>query len=159
MDIRKILCVDGENICHSVIMEALFKRAIQEAEAKRRSPEYDLSTSKVIGITVESTRTYHPKSTTVSVGAGAIAYMKELGIDISGHTVRSVSQINIDDFDLIICFSPRDVKAISEYLPRGLVLLADKGGLSDHVFDQQQFQNLVEGISNFVDSAIKTLFA
>lgn len=59
---------------------------------------------------------FGPKHTIQSAGAGAshvnryaVEVMKEIGIDISGHTSKSVNSLDLSGFDLVITLCAEDV--------------------------------------------------
>ena len=157
MTIKRILCLDSYNCCQSPMMMAWFRKVIQNAIDKRRSPNYAVDEGKIIGVTVDSASTYIVMSTT-SASENAIACMREHGIDISDHRIKHIGHLDINDFDLIICISHSDIEIIAGKRPRGLILLAEAGRFYNRGSSFEECYVLTEEIHTFVDKIVEIFF-
>lgn len=84
--IRRVLFVCAGNTCRSPMAEAVARHLLDS------------------GVRVESAGISTDDG--ASAAADAIRAMKERGIDISDHRSRSVSALNLPDFDLLVALTP-----------------------------------------------------
>lgn len=118
--IQKILCVCKGNTCRSPMLEALLSAALKK--------------KGVSDIAVESAGTYIGVDSSV-VGSPAtdhsVTCMKKRGLDLNDHQSRRISNLNLNDYDLIICVTMSEAEEILRHEPRGAILLANaaNGGI------------------------------
>lgn len=117
--IRSILCVCQANISRSAMMEGWLKKLTDGRDLRIESA------GTFIDVPVDYlNKGPNPK---------AVACMKEVDIDISGHRNRPLSAVRLEEFDLIICLTPALAHQVLSLNPRGAVMIANatNGGIPD----------------------------
>lgn len=114
--IQKILCVCMGNTCRSPMLEVLLIATLKEKE--------------VSDIVVESAGTYIGVDASV-IGSLAtdhsITCMEKRGLNLNDHRSRRISDLNLNDYDLIICMTTSEAEEVLRHNPRGAILLANAG--------------------------------
>lgn len=118
--IQKMLCVCKGNTCRSSMLEVLLIATLKE--------------KGVSDIVVESAGTYigvDPSLVGSSATFHSITCMKKRGLNLNDHRSRRISDLNLNDYDLIICMTMSEAEEILRHNPRGAILLAyaDNGGI------------------------------
>lgn len=116
MKLLGVLCVCFGNACRSPMLEALLRQALSQIGLN--------------DVVVESAGVKDKESTPASDNAKQA--MREMGLDLSGHTSRQVRDINLENYDLFYCMEQSQAEIlISMGVPscKIKVVNSDQGGV------------------------------